>query len=114
MLASSVGFLAASVVNVAIPAIGRDMGSGVSGLQWVLTGYLVTVVALLPLSGALADRLGRRRVLAAGLLGRAETGLSSKPSGTCLRLRLDIQYVTLSTSALRPPCWRRAGKERLA
>jgi EmrB/QacA subfamily drug resistance transporter len=68
VLASAVGILAASVVNVAIPAIGRDQGSGVSGLQWVLTGYLVTVVALMPLSGALADRLGRRRVLAAGLV----------------------------------------------
>jgi MFS family permease len=68
VLASAVGFLAASVVNVAIPAIGRDLGSGVSGLNWVLTGYLVTVVALLPLSGALADRLGRRRVVAAGLV----------------------------------------------
>ena len=68
VLASAVGFLAASVVNVAIPAIGRDLGSGVSGLNWVLTGYLVTVVALLPLSGARADRLGRRRVVAAGLV----------------------------------------------
>jgi EmrB/QacA subfamily drug resistance transporter len=68
VLASSVGFLAASVVNVAIPAIGRDLGSQVSGLQWVLTGYLVTVAALLLLSGALADRLGRRRVMAAGLV----------------------------------------------
>ncbi len=37
VLASAVGILAASVVNVAIPAIGRDQGSGVSGLQWVLT-----------------------------------------------------------------------------
>ena len=68
VLASAVGFLAASAVNVAVPAIGRDLGSHVSGLQWVLTGYLVTFAALLLLSGALADRFGRRRVLATGLV----------------------------------------------
>jgi EmrB/QacA subfamily drug resistance transporter len=67
VLASMVGFLDASVVNVAVPAIGRDLGAGVSAVQWTLTGYLVTVAALLLLSGALADRFGRRRVLAAGL-----------------------------------------------
>jgi EmrB/QacA subfamily drug resistance transporter len=67
-LASMVGFLDAYVVNVAVPAIGRDLGASVATLQWALTGYLVTVAALLLLSGALADRFGRRRVLATGLL----------------------------------------------
>jgi EmrB/QacA subfamily drug resistance transporter len=67
VLASTVGFYDAYVVNVAIPAIGRGLGSGVSALQWVLTSYLVTVAALLLLSGALADRFGRRKVLATGL-----------------------------------------------
>jgi EmrB/QacA subfamily drug resistance transporter len=67
VLASMVGFLDASVVNVAIPTIERDLGASVSAVQWTLTGYLVTVAALLLLSGALADRFGRRRVLAAGL-----------------------------------------------
>lgn len=68
VLASMVGFLDASVVNVAIPAISRDLGGGVSAVQWTLTGYLVTVAALLLLSGALADRFGRRNVLGAGLV----------------------------------------------
>jgi EmrB/QacA subfamily drug resistance transporter len=68
VLATSVGFLDAYVVNVAIPAIGRDLGASVSSLQWALTGYLITVASLLLLSGALADRFGRRRVLVAGLL----------------------------------------------
>jgi len=67
VLASMVGFLDASVVNVAVPAIGRDLGASVGAIQWTLTGYLVTVAALLLLSGALADRFGRRRTLAAGL-----------------------------------------------
>jgi EmrB/QacA subfamily drug resistance transporter len=67
-LASMVGFLDAYVVNVAVPAIGRDSGASVVSLQWALTGYLVTVAAFLLLSGALADHFGRRRVLVAGLL----------------------------------------------
>ncbi|GAA3383665.1 DHA2 family efflux MFS transporter permease subunit [Cryptosporangium minutisporangium] len=68
VLASMVSFLDANVVNVAVPAIGRDLGAGVSGLQWTLTGYLLSVAALLLLSGALADRFGRRRILVIGLL----------------------------------------------
>jgi EmrB/QacA subfamily drug resistance transporter len=68
VLASMVSFLDANVINVAVPAIGRDLGAGVVGLQWALTGYLLAVAALLLLSGALADRFGRRRVLVTGLL----------------------------------------------
>jgi EmrB/QacA subfamily drug resistance transporter len=68
VLASAVGFLDANVINVAVPAIGRDLHAHVAPLQWILTGYLLTAAALLLLSGALADHFGRRRVLAAGLL----------------------------------------------
>jgi EmrB/QacA subfamily drug resistance transporter len=68
VLASMVGFLDAYVINVAVPAIGRDLGASVATLQWSLTGYLVAVAALLLLSGALADRFGRRRLLATGLV----------------------------------------------
>ena len=53
VLASMVGFLDAYVVNVAVPAIGRDLGASVTTLQWSLTAYLVTVAALLLVSGAL-------------------------------------------------------------
>jgi EmrB/QacA subfamily drug resistance transporter len=68
VLASTVGFYDAFVVNVTVPAIGRDLGASVATLQWVLSGYLVTVAALLLISGAFADRFGRRRVLITGLL----------------------------------------------
>jgi EmrB/QacA subfamily drug resistance transporter len=68
VLSSMVGFLDANVINVAVPAIGRDLHATVAHLQWVLTGYLLTAAALLLLSGALADHFGRRRLLAAGLL----------------------------------------------
>nr|WP_296065096.1 DHA2 family efflux MFS transporter permease subunit [uncultured Actinoplanes sp.] len=68
VLSSTVGFIDAYMINVAIPAIGRDLDASVSQLQWVLTAYLITLAALLLLAGALADHFGRRRVLVAGLL----------------------------------------------
>ncbi len=68
VLASSVAFLDAVVVNVAVPAIGRGLDASVSGVQWVVTGYLLTAAALLLLSGALIDHFGRRRVWIAGLV----------------------------------------------
>jgi MFS family permease len=68
VLASMAGFVDAGVVNVAVPAIGRDLGAGVVALQWTLTGYLLTAAALLLVAGAFADRFGRRRVLITGLL----------------------------------------------
>jgi hypothetical protein len=52
VLATLVGVVDASVVNVAVPAIGRDLGASVATLQWTLTGYLVTVASLLLLAGS--------------------------------------------------------------
>jgi EmrB/QacA subfamily drug resistance transporter len=68
VLASAVAFLDANVINVAVPAVAQDLHASVSGVQWVLTGYLLTVASLLLLSGALVDHFGRRRVLVAGLV----------------------------------------------
>jgi EmrB/QacA subfamily drug resistance transporter len=68
VLASGVGSYDAYVVNVAVPAIGKDLNAGVTSLQWTLTSYLLTVGGLLLLAGALADRFGRRRVLSVGLV----------------------------------------------
>jgi len=67
VLATASGTLDASAPQVAVPAIGRSLHAGVAGLQWTLTGYLLTVAALLLLSGALADRFGRRRLVMVGL-----------------------------------------------
>ena len=67
VLASGVASYDAYVVNIAVPAISRYFDASVMAIQWILTGYLLSVAALLLLAGALADRLGRRRVLAIGL-----------------------------------------------
>jgi EmrB/QacA subfamily drug resistance transporter len=82
VLASASGSLDASASQVAIPAVGRSLHAGVAGLQWTLTGYLLTVAALLLLSGALADRFGRRRLMTVGLctMLAAEIGCALAPS----------------------------------
>jgi DHA2 family methylenomycin A resistance protein-like MFS transporter len=59
--------LDATVVNVALPALGHDLGGGVSGLQWVVDGYTLVFAGLLLSGGSLGDRLGGRRVFQAGL-----------------------------------------------
>jgi EmrB/QacA subfamily drug resistance transporter len=68
VLSSMVAFLDASVVNVAVPAIGRGLDAGVAGVQWVVAAYLLTAAALLLPAGAVIDHYGRRRVLVAGLV----------------------------------------------
>lgn len=66
-LSSMVASFNASVVVVAVPAIERDLQAGVSGVQWVVTGYLLTAASLLLLAGAVIDHFGRRRSLIAAL-----------------------------------------------
>jgi EmrB/QacA subfamily drug resistance transporter len=56
------------IVNLAFPYIGRDFGSSLDGLSWVLNGYTIVFAATLVPAGRYADRVGRRRVFAAGLL----------------------------------------------
>ena len=68
VLGSGIAFLDGTVVNVALPTIGEDLDTGMSGLQWTLDAYLVTLSALLLLGGALGDRYGRRRMFVVGLV----------------------------------------------
>lgn len=68
VLGSGIAFLDGTVVNVALPAIGRDLGGGLAEQQWVLDGYLLTLSALLLAGGAAGDRYGRRRVFIGGLV----------------------------------------------
>jgi EmrB/QacA subfamily drug resistance transporter len=59
--------LDSTIVTIGLPEMGRSLGAGVSGLQWAADAYTVTLASLLMFSGALADRIGRRAVLQAGL-----------------------------------------------
>ncbi len=59
--------LDAVVVNVALPAIRRELGGGIAGLQWVVDGYTLMFAAVLLSAGAVSDRVGARRAFAAGL-----------------------------------------------
>ena len=68
VLGSGIAFLDSTVVNVALPAIGRELGAGLTGQQWVLDGYLLSLSALLLSGGAAGDRYGRRRIFVGGLV----------------------------------------------
>jgi EmrB/QacA subfamily drug resistance transporter len=59
--------LDSTIVNIALPSIGRDLHASVAGLQWTVDGYALVLASLLMLSGATADRIGRRRVFQTGL-----------------------------------------------
>jgi MFS transporter, DHA2 family, methylenomycin A resistance protein len=68
MFGFAVVTLDAQVTNVALPAIHRDLGGGLSGLQWVVTGYTLMFSALLLFGGTIADRIGSRAAYRNGVL----------------------------------------------
>lgn len=67
VLGSSLAFLDATVVNVALPRIGTDLDTGLAGLQWVVNAYLVALGSLVLVGGSLGDRYGHRRMLLVGI-----------------------------------------------
>ena len=66
VLGSGVVLLDGTVVNVALPALGRDLDADFAGLQWTVNGYLLSLAALILLGGSLGDRFGRRRLFVIG------------------------------------------------
>jgi EmrB/QacA subfamily drug resistance transporter len=75
ILASTVVFLDATVVNVALPAMERDLGMGLAGQQWVVEAYLLALVSLMLVGGSLGDHFGRRRIFSIGLAGFGVTSI---------------------------------------
>jgi EmrB/QacA subfamily drug resistance transporter len=75
VLGSGVAFLDATVVNIALPTLGRDLDAGISGLQWVVNAYTLTLAGFLLLGGSLGDRYGRRRVFVIGVVWFAAASL---------------------------------------
>lgn len=76
ILASFVAFLDGSVVNVALPAISRELGGGLSTQQWVVDAYLITLGALILVAGSFSDVFGRVTVIRIGLWGFGVTSLA--------------------------------------
>ena len=66
VLGSGVALLDSTVVNVALPTLGRDLDASFAGLQWTVNGYTLSLAALLLLGGSLGDRFGRRRLFVVG------------------------------------------------
>jgi EmrB/QacA subfamily drug resistance transporter len=75
VLGTTVVTLDSTVVNVALPAIEKDLGGGLAGQQWTSNAYLVTLGSLLLIGGSLGDIFGERRVFALGVVGFGATSL---------------------------------------
>lgn len=86
--ASGMAFLDSTVVNVALPQIGDDLSTELSGLQWVLNGYLLATSALILLGGSLGDIFGRRRVFLAGVVVFAAASVACGLAGNVALLVL--------------------------
>ena len=81
ILGSSLAFIDATVVIVALPTIEEDLGLGLTGQQWVFLSYSLALASLYLVGGAIGDRYGRRRVFVAG----APPGSRSPPSSPARR-----------------------------
>src|SRR5215471_3705546 len=86
ILGSSIVFIDGTVVNVALPAIQRDLGGGLTLQQWVVDAYLLTLGSLILLGGSLGDLYGERRIflLGTGLFGITSVLCALAPTGAAL------------------------------
>ena len=75
ILGSTIVFLDATVVNVALPNLSDDLGAGLADQQWVVEAYLLALVSLLLVGGSLGDQFGRRRLFMIGLVGFGITSI---------------------------------------
>jgi MFS family permease len=90
-----------TLLTIALPTIGRDLGSGTTGLQWVTGAYSLSFGGLLLTAGSAADRLGRRRVLLAGLaafggISLAVIGVHSTGELIALRAALGVAAAAMA------------------
>src|SRR5262249_18615918 len=72
---SGMAMLDATVVNIALPSIGRDLHADFRALQWIVNAYTLSLAALILLAGALGDHFGRRRVFVIGVVWFAAASL---------------------------------------
>ena len=120
VLASFVSFLDGTVVNVALPAIMRELGGGLATQQWVVDAYLVTLGALILVAGSLSDVYGRLLILRVGVIafGVASIAIAAAPTPVILIVARAVQgmagallvpsSLALITSTFRGPAQARA------
>jgi EmrB/QacA subfamily drug resistance transporter len=96
ILGSFVAFLDSSVVNVALPAIQRDLGGGLALQQWVVDAYLLTLGSLILVGGSLSDLFGAHRVFLIGIIsfGVMSVLCAAAPDGNTLIVARALQGVT--------------------
>ncbi|MEU6403817.1 MFS transporter [Streptomyces sp. NPDC046985] len=75
VLGSSMALLDSTVVNVALPRIGRDLNADLAALQWTVNAYMLTLAGLILLGGSLGDRYGRRKIFLLGVVWFAAASL---------------------------------------
>src|SRR3954466_2484531 len=75
VLGSSLAAIHPTVVNIALPSIGRELHADAAGLQWTVNGYALSLAALILLGGSLGDRYGRRRIFMIGVTWFAAASL---------------------------------------
>ena len=95
VLASFVSFLDGTIVNVALPAIVRELGGGIATQQWVVDAYLITLGALILVAGSISDLYGRIRVIRIGLIGFGLTSvaIAAAPTAELLIVARALQGV---------------------
>jgi EmrB/QacA subfamily drug resistance transporter len=95
ILGSIIVFVDSTVVNVALPAIQRDLGGGLALQQWVVDAYLLTLGSLLLVGGSLGDLFGARRLFLLGIIGFGVTSMlcAAAPDGTTLIVARGLQGV---------------------
>jgi EmrB/QacA subfamily drug resistance transporter len=86
ILGSSMGFIDGTAVNVALPALQRDLGATVTGVQWIVEAYALFLSALLLVGGSLGDRFGRRKVFLIGIAGFAAASAACGLAGNTAEL----------------------------
>ena len=91
-----------TIVNVALPAIHRDLQASLGGLQWAIDGYTLVIACFLMLAGSTADRVGRRRTFQAGLALFAFGSLLCSFAPSTLMLVLSRMLQALGGAMLNP------------
>jgi MFS family permease len=106
ILGSSMAFVDGTVVNVALPAVQRDLGATSSELQWIVQAYALFLSALILVGGLLGDHLGRKRVYAAGvaLFTLASVACGLAPGIVPLSVARAVQGARRAHSS-RAPSW---------